>query len=256
MNARRALAMAGLWGAALTVVILAMSVLLRLGTQLDSGAAVSTLPEGVEQWARVAHRIAAMGVGVLAALALVAVWRGQSPPRPSARAVGAVIALTALLSVIGRYTPGYRVDVVTVLNVAGGVALVAAFWALRPREGSRLDAVALAALVLLLMLAALGAAADAAAMRGARAFGPLHLWIAAIFACLALAAAWRQRRRRALASTTALLVAGQLGLGFALLASRELRPLALGWAHAMVACALALLLVSLAFRGRAGEDLA
>lgn len=250
MNTRRTLSIAGLWGAALTLVILAMSVLLRLGTQIDGGEAVSTLPAGVETWARVAHRIAAMGVGVLAALAFVATWRGETAPRPSARAVGAVIALTLVLSVIGRYTPGYRVDLVTVLNVAGGVALAAAFWAVRPRvRDAAVDPVALAALGLLLALAALGALGDAYAMRGSRAFGPLHLWAAGLFACLALFAAWRQRGRRAVATATAMLVVAQLALGFFLLASREMRPLTLGWAHAMVACLLALLLVSLATRG-------
>ena len=257
MNTARTLSAAGLWGALLTLLILAMSVLLRLGTQIGAAEAVSTLPGDVETWARVAHRVAAMGVGVLAALALVASWRGETPPRPSARAVVAVIALTLLLSVIGRYTPGYRVDLVTVLNVAGGLALAVAFWALRPgAAGSVPDPLAIAALALLLALAALGAAADAHAMRGARAFGPLHLWIAAIFACLALASAWRQRRRRAVAGATAILTVAQLALGLALLASRDLRPLALGWAHAMVACALALLLASLGFRGRPRDDLA
>lgn len=254
MNAARTLSAAGLWGALLTLVILAMSVLLRLGTELQAGEAVSTLPAGVELWARAAHRVAAMAVGVLAALALVASWRGEAPPRPSARAVGAVIALTLVLSVIGRYTPGYRVDAVTVLNVAGGVALAAAFWALRPRGlRGRFDPVALAALGVLLALAAVGAAVDANAMRGARAFGPLHLWMAAGFACLASWAAWRQRSRRRVATATAVLTVAQLGLGLAMLASRDLRPLALGWAHAMIACALALLLVSLG-RGLGQRD--
>ena len=256
MNAPRILSVSGAWGAALTILILAMSVLLRLGTELQGGEAVSTLPSGVELGARIAHRIAAMGVGVLAAFALVATWRGEAPPRPSARAVAAVIALTALLSVVGRYSPGYRVDLVTVLNVAGGVALAAAFWTLRPKgERARADPVALAALVLVVALAALGAATDAHAMRGARAFGPLHLWAEGLFAGLALSAAWRHRRRRAVAAATAVLTLGQLALGFALIASREMRPLVLGWTHAMVACALALLLVSLAF-GRSGKHLA
>jgi heme A synthase len=251
MSTPRTVAIAGLWGAVLTVVILAMSVLLRLGADLQAGSAVSTLPQGLEQSARVAHRVAAMGVAALAALAFVAAWRGESPPRPSASAAITVIALTVLLATIGRYTPGYQVDLVTVLNVAGGVALAAAFWALRLGRGARLDRVALAALALLVVLAALGAASDAAAMRGARAFGPLHLWFASIFACLALAAAWRQRHRRVLAAATALLVLGQAGLGFAILAGGELRPLALGWLHAMAACGLALMLASLAFgRGR------
>lgn len=245
MNAQRALGNAGLWGALLTLVILAMSVLLRLGTQIQGDEAVSTLPAGVEQWARVAHRVAAMGVGMLAALALVAAWRGGVQQREVRAAVGVVVALTLLLAVVGRYTPGYRADLVTVMNVAGGIALAAAFWALRPRGNAAPDGVALAALVLLLVLAAFGAAGDAAAMRGTRAFGPLHLLLAAIFAGLALAAAWRGRKRRALAASVAILTVAQFALGLALVAARGARPLAIGWPHAMIACALALGLVSL-----------
>ena len=78
MNSPRVLAAAGSWGAILTVTILAMSVLLRLGTEMKAGVAVSTLPADVEQCARVAHRIAAGGVGLAAALAFVAAWRGGS----------------------------------------------------------------------------------------------------------------------------------------------------------------------------------
>ena len=250
MNPQRMLGTAGMWGALLTIVILAMSVLLRLGTQMEAGEAVSTLPAGVEQWARIAHRVAAMGVGILAALALVTAWKAPEPDR-SRLAVGAVVALTLVLSVVGRYSPGYRIDLVTVVNVAGGVALAAAFWSLRaheraaPREG-----MAWAALLLLVVLAALGAGADAAAMRGERAYVPLHLWIAALFTVIALTAAWRQRARRAIASAIAILTLAQVALGFALVAMPGSRALAPGWLHAMIACALALLLVSLGARSR------
>ena len=256
MNAPRILSATGAWGALLTVVILAMSVLLRLGTQGQGDEAVSILPADLEQWARIAHRLAAMAVAVLAALALVVAWRGGAIARPSSWTLGAVIGLTALLAAIGRYTPGYRIDAVTVLNVAGGVALAAAFWALRPRPSARADGVALAALALLLVLAVIGAAADATAMRGTRAFGPLHLWVAGIFCVLALLASWRRRERRVLAGATAVLTLSQLGLGLALLANGQLRPLGLAWLHAMAACALALMLVSLAFGDRGRDDLA
>jgi peptidoglycan/LPS O-acetylase OafA/YrhL len=245
------LAATGAWGALLTVVILAMSVLLRLGTQGQGEGAISMLPAGMERGARIAHRIAAMGVGVLAAVALVAAWRGGR-----GKAMPAAIAgLTLMLALIGRYTPGYRFDLVTVLNMAGGVALAAAFWALRPRASTRPDPVALIALGLLVVLAVAGAAADASAMRGSRDFGPLHVWMAAAFGCFALVAAWRSRMRRWLAAATASLTVAQIAVGLAILASGELRPLALGWVHAMAACVLALLLVSLAF-GRPGEELA
>lgn len=253
MSSPRALSRIGWWGAALTIVILAMSVLLRLGTELEGGAAVSTLPPGVEEWARIGHRLAAMAVGVLAALALVTAWRSEVAPRPSAPAVAAIVGLTALLAVIGRYTPGYRVDLVTAANVAGGVALAAAFWVLRsPARAGTGDAVARAALLALLLAAALGAAVDVAAMRGERAFGPLHMWVAAAFFALSAAVAWRQRRRPALAAALALLTLAQVGLGFALLSQGGARPLALGWLHAMGACALALVLVSAGCRERRG----
>ena len=248
MNAPRTLAAAGLWGAVLTFVILSMSVLLRLGTQVEAGEAVSTLGPGIEQWARIAHRVAAMGVGILAALALVAASRLPPAQRPGVP-VGIVVALTLLLALIGRYTPGYRTDLVTVLNVAGGIGLIAAFWALRalPAPRERLAAVALG---VLLALAALGAAADAAAMRGAPAWIPLHLGLAAIFAGLALVAAWRQRARRVAATTLAVLTMSQLALGMYLVTTPDSRALAPSWLHAMIACALAILLASLAFGGR------
>ena len=250
MNPSRTLLFSGTWGALLTVVILAMSVLLRLGTHMEEGIAITSLPEGVESGARLAHRVAAAIVGILAALAFVTAWRSEKARR-SRTTVGVIVGLTLVLAVVGRYTPGYRVDLVTVVNVAGGMALAVAFWALR-REGAelRLDGAAVGALVLLLGLAALGAAGDAAALRGARAFGPLHLLMAAIFACFSLAAAWRQRERRGLAAGVAVLTLSQLAFGLVLLASHGARPLALGWAHAMVACALALGLSSLCARTR------
>ena len=182
----------GAWGAALTVVILAMSVLLRLGTRIEAGEAVSMLPGAMEQAARIAHRLAAMGVGVLAALALVLAWKEHPVPRARRYAVVAIVGLTLLLASIGRYTPGYRIDAVTIANVAGGVALAAAFALLRAAGGpeTRIDGVAAGALGLLLVLAGLGAATDAAALRGEHAFGPVHFWVAALFIGLALAAAW------------------------------------------------------------------
>ena len=249
MSPGRTLSVAGLWGAILTLVILAMSVLLRLGTEVGAGEAVSTLPAGVEQWARIAHRVAAMGVGILVALALVATWRERPVPRAQSAAVACVVGLTLLLSVIGRHTPGYRLDVVTVANVLGGIALASAFWWLRAASGPARaggDRVALAALGVLVALAALGAAADAAAMRGERAFEPLHLWLAALFVVLAGAAAWRGRARRATAAALGVLVAVQFAIGLALIGAPGARPIAPAWAHAMVACVLALLLVGLA----------
>lgn len=247
MNAARVLGLAGLWGALLTVVILAMSVLLRLGTSLETGTAVSTLAPGLEQGARIAHRVAAMAVGVLAAVALVAALRVGEGARGRVPTLVAVVALTLALAMIGRHTPGYRFDIVTVINVVGGMALAAAFWRLRlpaatpARPG---DPLAWLALAMLFVLAGLGAAADAAAMRGERAFGPLHLWLAAIFLGLTLAAALRGRSRAALSAAVALAATGLFVSGF-FLAGTE-RPIALAWLHSLATVGLALLLVSLA----------
>jgi hypothetical protein len=246
VSPQRTLAIAGLWGAALTVVILAMSVLMRLGTRIDGGEAASVLLPGVETAARAAHRVAAMAVGAIAAWALVTGWRMRPLAGGSARALWTIGALTLLLAAIGRYTPGYRFDGVTMANVVGGIGLAAAFWWLRAgADGApRGDGLAAVALALLLALAALGAGADVAAMRGERAFGPVHLWLASFFTVVALAAAWRQRRRRA-AMVVAALCAAQFVLGFLLVGGR---PMALAWAHALLACGLALALVQLGAR--------
>lgn len=248
MNRERMVATAGLWGAILTAVILAMSFLLRLGTRIDADVAFSVLPPDMEQWARLAHRVAAMAVAILAALALVAVATERPVRRARLAPVICVVALTLLLSAIGRYTPGYRFDLVTVLNVVGGIGLAAAFWWLRVSTGSSRppDIVASAALGLLLVLATLGACADAYAMRGERAFVPPHLVFAPIFVVTAFFAAWRQRHRLVLAGAVVVLILTQVVLGFVLVAGPDVRAMVPAWSHGMIAMAVAFLLVSLA----------
>lgn len=249
MNAPRWLAGVGWTGAALTVVVLAATVLMRLGTRLGAdGAAVSMLPPDLEFWARVAHRAAAGIVGVLAAFALVVVARGGTALAPWRAPVAWVVGLTVLLALVGRYTPGYRHDIVTVVNVAGGVALAAAFLHLAAASHPRPAGapLAIAALLVLLTLAATGAASDAAAMRGVRSFGPLHLGLGALFSAFALAAAWRGRHRPALAAGVAVLSLAQAGLGLYLIRVTLQRPIEAVWVHSMAAVVLALLLVRLA----------
>ena len=232
MNAARILPRVGACGALLTVVILAITVLLRLTTRLEGGEMVSALGPEVGEGARIVHRIAAGAVGVLAALALVTA---------RTRASFAVVGLTLLLALVGRYSAGYLSDAATVVNVAGGIALVAAFWRLRVPAPSGPDLAVALALGLLLTAAVFGAATDAAAMRGERAFGPLHLGFGVLFAVAALAAAWRHRRHPVRAAAIASLVALQVALGVWLFADGT-RPLGPGWVHAIAACALAILL--------------
>lgn len=247
------LARVGLWGTVLTLAILAASALLRLAAEVEAGAAVSRLAPAVETGARIAHRISAMGVAILAALALVMSVRNRPVPTPRVTALAAIVVLTLMLATIGRYTPGYKVAAVTVANVVGGTALACAFWWLRElaiapsrAPSSAFRILPVLALALLLAQAGLGAAASAAAMWGEGDLGPLHLWMAFLFVVIVAAAAWRQRTRRVLGSAIVVLLALQLGLGFGLVAAGATRPLAFTLAHAVIALVLALLLVKLA----------
>ena len=244
MSAAARLARIGAWGAVLTLAILMASALLRLSTGVEGGEARSLLPPAVETGARIAHRISAMGVALLAAFALVVAVRDRPAPAARVFTVAAIVALTLVLAAIGRYTPGYRVAAVTVVNVAAGTALVCAFAWLRELAAARAVApLAVVALGLALAQAALGAATSAAAMWGERAFGPLHIWMAAMLAGVIAAAAWQQRTRRALGAALVALTVAQAALGVYLAGARS-PPLAL--AHAAVAAVLAVLLVRLA----------
>jgi hypothetical protein len=259
------LARIGTWGAILTFAILMASALLRLTSGVEAGEAHSLLPPAVETGARIAHRISAMGVAILAALALVVSLRVRPVPASRLVAVCAIVAFTLVLAMIGRYTPGYRLAAVTVVNVAAGTALACAFWWLRELAvPGRISAVAVAALALLLAQAAVGAAASSAAMWGGRGFGPpgsvawggppgsvawggpLHVWVAMLFVIVVAAASWQQRQRRVLVAAILSLTAAQLALGVYLVGARS--P-TLALAHAAVAAVLGLLLVRLMKKG-------
>lgn len=247
------LAAAGLWGAILMAAIVATSALLRLATAIDSsGEAVSTLPHAVEAAMRLAHRIAAMAVGVLAAFVAMAALAKRPVPWPRLAAVAAIVALTVLLAAIGRHTTGYRSAAVSVGNVAGGTALACAFWWLRERERLRLDArrapLPLIALAALLAQSGAGAAASTLALRGDESLASLHLGLAALFVALAAAATWRYRARRGPAIALVVLAVFTIACGAWRLAAAGAPALALAWAHAMLGAALGLALVSLAVR--------
>lgn len=246
----RRLGLIGAWGAPLTVAIVLASALLRLATQFHGGEAVSSLPADLEYATRMTHRIAAAGVGLLAALAFVTAYRARPLATELVAAVGAVVGLTLLLAVIGRYATGYGAMAVVAVNVMGGTALACAFWFLRERAaapGMRLAILPLAALAGMVALSAVGAATSFARMHGDRAFGPAHLWLATLLAAVVIAAALRHRRCRLPAAATIILVTAQYGLGFALLVAG--RPPFLTLPHAAISALLALALVSLAVRG-------
>ncbi len=238
----------GAWGAALTTVILATSVLLRLGARLEGGEAVSMLPADVEFWSRLAHRIAASAVGVLAMVALVALARGGEGARARRAEIAWVVALTVLLAMVGRYTPGYRHDIVTVVNVVGGMGLAVAFVALALPAAAveRSDPAVRLALAAVTVAVGLGALADASLLWGRDGYSWPHLVAGGMAVVLSLAAAWRLRRRGAAAGFAAALAIFQAVLGLALWGERASRPLVPGWIHGLTALLLAFALLRLA----------
>ena len=260
-RAARLLRRVGHWGALLTLAVLAASMLMRLTTAIDAeGAARSGLPEAIEAAARLGHRLAAMGVSVLALLAAMIAFTTRPAPPGRLVAVALVLALTVFLAVLGRYTPGYRAAIVTVGNVVGGIGLACAFWWLRERSSgivpiarSREAALAWLAFAALVAQSGLGAATSALAMHGQRTLDPLHLAMGIAFAAFAALAAWPHRRRPGsarLALAVVLLVAFQFALGLFLASAVLGRPWPLAWTHAMGACALAIALTALAARSR------
>ena len=244
---------AGRWGAILMAAIVATSALLRLATAIDpSGEAVSTLPQAAEAAMRLAHRVAAMGVGVLAAFVAMAAFAKRPVPWARLLATAVIVALTVLLAAIGRHTTGYRSAAVSVANVAGGTALACAFWWLRERERfaaqARRGPLAWIALAALLLQGGAGTAASTLALRGDVGLGSLHLALAGLFVALAVAAVWRYRTRRGPAIAVGILAILAIACGAWSLAAGDGPPLALAWAHAMLGAALGPALVSLAIR--------
>ncbi len=80
---------------------------------------------------RGAHRVAASAVGFLIGITVL-LWLSGGRWRCGATGtVLAVLALTAFLAVLGRYTPGVRLPAVTLGNMLGGMALLALLWLLR-----------------------------------------------------------------------------------------------------------------------------
>lgn len=235
--------------------VVAVSVLLRLGTGVDAaGYAASIIPAGVETAARLAHRVAATGVAVLALLAVVAV-RSRKVPAAQVAAVAAIAVLTASLAAIGPFTTGYRLAWVTVANVVCGITLACAFWWLRVVSLSPGTASARAAIIPGLALAAvlahagLGAAASDLAMHGGRGLDPLHVSLGIAVLGIAVASSVRRDATGAVAIGLAVLILSLLQLVLGLfLAAGEARALAMQWMHAMLACALALALTTRAAR--------
>ena len=138
-----------------------------------SGASVDLQPASADQSravvvARTLHRVSASVVGLLAIGLLVFGWNGL--PRSGRVAAVSALLISAFLAWLGRYTP-HPVPWVTIGNVGGGFALIAAFacvaacrgrglaWA-RPQDAG-LAIAAGALLVVLLWLGLMIGARDA-----------------------------------------------------------------------------------------------
>jgi heme A synthase len=255
-NALHVLARCGEIGAVLVAVVLSASVALRLTAVAGpDGAMVPSLPEAVEAGVRLAHRIAAMGVTVLALLVAWVAWSRRAIDMRGLAPAVTIVLLTVLLALLGRWTAGYRHPEVTVGNVAGGVALVGAFWALREAvrgAARRLASVpaALARFAALAVIAQAGLGAATSALRSSiELLGPVHVATALLVAAQVAIAAWPQRRAGNAAGPAQLLLgltALQLALGALSLAPE--RATLLVWLHTMVAAVMVSACFALASR--------
>ena len=253
LSARR-LSRLGAWGIALTLVVVAASALLRLGTTLDAGGNVSAeLSAGLQRWVRPAHRLAASGVAIVALLAVVVAFASRPVGARRFAVLAAIAGLTTLLAILGPLTPGYGLAAVTIANAVGGIALACAFAWLderaSPFPARTVSLVAMGALALVLAHGALGTAASAAAMHGERGLDPWHVASGPVVVAVATCAAGfgsRSLRAPALRWTVFGAALAQMALGMMLAALPASRVAS--WSHAMGAFALALALAALAAR--------
>jgi len=108
--------------AALVFVVVASSAWLRLvAVPCPPGGCVEF---GLADAVRLAHRVAAMGVTVLALLVAALSWK--APVRPGLRAASVVlIVLVAALAIVGRRSAGAAPPAIQLANLLGGLALLA-----------------------------------------------------------------------------------------------------------------------------------
>lgn len=187
----RTLARTAGFGAALVFVVVASSAWLRIAAG-DPGCP----PGGCESFGladavRLAHRIAAMGVAVVALLVVALAWR--APGRPLLRIASiAILALVGVLAVVGRASAGNPAPTVVLANLLGGLVLLAmltgvACDAQARAQGAhgRFARAPLAVIVLLAISIAAGAALSAgiiAASPQASALHRLSGWFALLVA--------------------------------------------------------------------------
>lgn len=241
----------GTAGTGLTLVVLGASMLLRLATEWAAdGQAQSVLPPVVEHATRLAHRLAASGVSLVALCAVLLAWMQRRTNRRMVSITACLVAATVVLAGIGPLTPGYRVAAITVLNVGVGMVLLLAFWWMRessarmPYQPWVLPRVARLALAALILHTATGAAASAYRMQGLSWPAWVHLASAVLFiGCLAaLVIAQRRLQTPPKVHTLRILMAAQVLLG-ACLFWLDHRPVWLNFTHALLSPLLAMALL-------------
>jgi cytochrome c oxidase assembly protein subunit 15 len=87
----------------------------------ETSTGLAAQQSGVAQAARLAHRVAASAFALVALGAVVLGWRAWR--RPARVAAVVLLAVTATLAVVGRFTPS-PLPAVTLINVLGGLALL------------------------------------------------------------------------------------------------------------------------------------
>lgn len=197
--------------AALVFVVVAASAWLRL-------AAAPCPPGGCESFVladavRLAHRVAAMGVTIVALVIAAIAWK--APVRRARRVSAiAIVALVAALAIVGRGSAGSPPPAVVLANLLGGLTLLAATVglaaAVRTPQG-RLSAPFAAAGALLVVAIATGGVLAAAPPAESSALAFVHRagsWVAlGAWILLARSASLAPGARLAASLTAALLAA-------------------------------------------------
>ena len=248
----------GIVGALLAWMVLAASILLRMGSRFEAdGVLVSLLPPALEQGTRWVHRITASSCGLLALLCLVAGLKMRHTHHGIRKPIIVIVAVTLLLAVIGPLTPGYRYAWVTVCNVCGGTVLVAGFWWLQRVVAcgttTPMNIWVQWTWVVWLTHIVLGAAASAQIMRGQYWISFVHsgtAMLAALMLAACLRDAWHSRQSKGLVRAMAAGLILQMTLGTAAL-WLEVVPIALGTMHALLSVFLTIGIVALSITGGA-----
>ncbi len=161
---------------ALVFVVIAASAWLRL-----SPADLPCPPAGCEGFTladavRIAHRVAAMAVSILALVIAALAWKAPAAWGKRTAAL-AIIVLVAVLAVVGRQSSGSVLPAVTLTNLLGGLTLLAVTAGLAAASrapAGRIDLASLTAAALLAGAIVSGAFSSAFPARDAPAIGLVH----------------------------------------------------------------------------------